>query len=129
MGDTRTVEFKDAGHDIRLVVREATALDGMKRTVLQGRAERYIKESSLAGLAGGAAVVMARYAYPALIAATVQAEGLDIEMDIDTFLELPEQFFWIWSEAVFDLNPHWSPYETSSSQEAEKNAGSPISET
>jgi len=133
---TREVTYRDEenGLDVRIVVRTATAMDGMVRALLQNRAEEYIQ--SLTTLDGVpriegaddeatddapaevapvsvrivAARMMARFLYSDLLAVVVEAEGIDTEMDVETFMLLPEQLTDVWQNVVYELNPHWYPF-------------------
>jgi hypothetical protein len=96
--ETRTIERGE----IRVVVSEATALIGMKRTRLKLEAER-------AGEVDPDRHLLRMLTYPDLMAATVQAEGIEWPLEFETFLGLDDRLVGRWEEAVYGLNPHWLP--------------------
>lgn len=99
----------------KVTVRRATVRDGLERGSLISRAVEKPQEDEIAQTA---AVVL----YPSAVACSdfelvdasekVDREGKYITLDY--FLSLPEDFMNRWLEAVYALNPHWSPggYET-----------------
>jgi len=129
---TRTVAYESGETKIVLEVREATALTGMKRALLRGRADAYLQalsgesdeESSAennSALDVMAATLMARVVYPDLVACVVSAEGLDVAtLDIAGFCDLPDSLVDAWEAAVYDLNPHWLPRSDEEETEGEK---------
>lgn len=138
---TKTVEYyveKDGEKpvDIKLVVSEATVFVGMRRAVLQGRAESWVAlrreaivgdevdevdevdeadEADINDVRPGfldlmAGSLAARILYPDLVACVTEAEGLSPDtLSVDGFLALPEQLTQAWETAVYELNPHWLP--------------------
>lgn len=114
MPETREIAYQDADLRVQLVVGAASVLAGMKRALLIGRAEAYLKEVSPSStgqaVAAAARTLIARTLYPDCLAAVVTAEGLDVEMDVAAFLQLPEGLTDAWQNAVYALNPHWYPF-------------------
>lgn len=96
--ETRVVKHGN----IKLVVSEATALIGMKRTRLKLEGER-AKE------ADPDRHILRMLTFPDVVAATVQAEGMEWPLDFETFVGLPDQVVGKWEEAVYGLNSHWLP--------------------
>ena len=47
--------------------------------------------------------------YPSTVAATEEAEGVDLDMTAAQFCELSDKITGPWSDAVYGLNPHWLP--------------------
>ncbi|MBN1261088.1 MAG: hypothetical protein JXB35_10445 [Anaerolineae bacterium] len=126
---TRVVEYQDSKLKVRLVVQEANALIGMRRALLRGGAEGYLKiqEAQIEGerpksVKLAALRLVARMQYPDLLAATVEAEGVDPEMEIESFLDLPDRLVIAWENAVYELNPHWLGLEPGEAQGNEDEA-------
>jgi len=58
----------------------------------------------------------------------MHTEGLDADMSVEAFLDLPEQLTDAWQNLVYELNPHWYPFrKPDAGAEAEKNAAAPNS--
>jgi hypothetical protein len=135
--------------DIRIVVREANAMDGITRAVLQGTAESWLlahgyvveeaeaeaeakaegqeaegekARTQMAAARAIAARLAARIVYPDLMSTVAEAEGIDPDLSLDAFLELPDTLTGPWQEAVYELNPHWLTLRpaTPEQEEAEK---------
>jgi hypothetical protein len=53
--------------------------------------------------------LVARVVYPDLLAAAVDADGLNLDMGIDEFIGLPAGLRAAWEDAVYGLNPQWLP--------------------
>lgn len=111
----RVIEYVDErrGLKVKLWVREATVLDSMKRAVLSAAASTWLEAYKLAsdGKARPIDVSALRYAsealYPDLLATTFKYEGLDPDISVERFIELPDRLVGVWSDAVYELNPHW----------------------
>lgn len=128
MLETRELTYEGGGLAVKLVVGAATVLAGMKRALLQGRVTAYLDEHTPEeGIDATARSLLVRFLYPDLLASLVHAAGLDVEMDVETFLALPEQLTDTWQNLVYELNPHWYPFQRSDEAEAEKNAPAPNS--
>lgn len=143
---TRTVEYENGETTYRIVVTEATALVGMKRTILQGQAQGYLDGLRKEGADGdgkgkgkgkaaddrpvrselevSALGVLAIWTYPALMAAASEMDGLDPAMGMEAFIALPDALVDDWVEATYELNPHWLPQLEPADEEAEKKAQS-----
>lgn len=106
---------------VKLIIQEASVLTGMKRAILAERARARVAEMGLADGAGDVAVLLlANYTYPDLVAATVQADGLDVAgLTLDAFLELPQELVDAWLVGVYALCPHWAPGHKPATAEAE----------
>ena len=119
---TQELIYQDEELTVRLVLGAASVLAGMKRAILSGRATAFLEsqESQAAGTASVAATarnLIAQTLYPDCLAAIVEAEGLDAEMDVAAFLQLPEELTDTWQNAVYDLNPHWYPFRRNAEDE------------
>ena len=81
-------ELTYEGNDltVRLMLGQATVLAGMKRALLQGRANAYLdtltETNNVAGLDVAARQLLVRLLYPDLLACVVSAEGVDADMDV-----------------------------------------------
>jgi len=128
MPEQRELTYEGGGLKVRIVVGAATVLAGMKRALLQGRAQAYSEQADADGVDGTARVLLARFLYPDLLASLVEAEGLDAGMEVAAFMDLPEPFTDAWQNLVYELNPHWYPFERNTA-EAEKNAEPPRSDS
>ncbi len=127
---TKTLTYQDDGLNVTLVLGAATALSGIKRAMLQGRAAAHLDEipdAAERALEVAALRIVVQYLYPDLLAAVVGAEGLDPEMAVSDFLALPQALTDAWQNQVYALNPHWYPFkkEGESDPNAEKKDGSP----
>ena len=83
---TREIVYQDEALTVHLVVRAATALDGMQRALFQGKAAAYIAaldDEDTGEINSTARRLLANFLYPDLLAAVVEAEGLDVEMDVE----------------------------------------------
>lgn len=115
------------GSDVSIVVQEATVLTSMMRAIFHNRAKDELEALELGNSTGDVATILiARFTYPDLMGATVEAEGLDIEgLSLEEFLSLPDELVDPWMVAVYELCPHWSPSFSAKSKdevEAEKKA-------
>jgi hypothetical protein len=129
MPEQRELTYEGGGLNVKIVVGAATVLAGMKRALLQGRAQAYNdQQAGEEGLEATARVLLARFLYPDLLAGLVSAEGLNPEMDVAEFMALPEAFTDAWQNLTYELNPHWYPFERDTA-EAEKNAAPPRSDS
>ncbi|HNT74400.1 MAG TPA: hypothetical protein PKH77_05205 [Anaerolineae bacterium] len=119
MPETRRLSYQDAELDVTLELGAATTLAGVKRAMFQGRALAYLDEGippagearAVSSLEVAARRIVVQYLYPDLLAAVVAAEGLDPEMSVADFLALPEALTDPWQNLVYDLNPHWYPFQ------------------
>lgn len=128
MPETRELTYEGGGLEVHLVIGAATVLAGMKRALLQGRVAAYLDEHEPEeGIEATARNLLARFLYPDLLASLVQAEGLDADMDVETFLALPEQLTDAWQNLAYELNLHWYPFRREPEDVAEKNAPVPSS--
>ncbi len=129
----RSVTYESGDVKIALIVSEASALTGMKRALLRGRASAYLDSlnnaadednaddsRALSPLDLSAITLMARIVYPDLISAVVEADGLDLAMSVDDFCNLPDSLVDIWEVAVYQLNPHWLPSQSDDTEVGEE---------
>ncbi len=104
----RTVEWGE----IRLLVREATYGDAIRRSAIIASALKALEGQEEEPGTGLTMMVVMDYA--SCLSATESAEGLDLEalrQNMEAFLELPEGLVEVWRQAVYELNPRWDPKE------------------
>lgn len=108
------------GNSVSIVVQEATVLTGMMRAIFSNRAQDELEALELGNSTGDVAtILLARFTYPDLMGATVEAEGLDLDgLSLEEFLSLPQELVDAWMVAVYELCPHWSPSFAASADEA-----------
>ena len=116
MIETRTFEFNSGDEKVALVISRASRRMGMARSILiyeAIQANRDEKDQVLA--------VTRRTDYPDCIACTVEATGIPWPITVEQFLELPDDLVEFWGQAVYEMNPHWSPlYQGEKGPEAQK---------
>jgi hypothetical protein len=100
--ETETVVFQENGLDVRIVVSQATSLQGFKRTRLK-------LEADSAAEADPDRRVLRGWVYADLIAATVTASGIEWPLSFDAFAGLSDRLTMRWEAAVYRQNPHWLP--------------------
>lgn len=129
----KLVEFKNGDFAVELTVVEAAVRQDIHREALAFKSRRGMPD-----LPEGAPLEeMVRrsyltFSYPSCIAATTNVRvteegkrGLDLDMSSDEFLDLPSALVRLWSAAVWELNPMWSPFFALPSQtETEEETGS-----
>lgn len=98
------VIYKDESYDITLILSSAKVSDAIKRTGLQSAIE-HPEDSS--------ALIAYMTIYPSCLATptTVENRGekeFSLDMTLEDFLSLPDSLVSMWSDAVFEVNPHWS---------------------
>ena len=133
---TRELTYQDDALDVRLVISAPTVLTAMKRSVYYGRALAYLdaldqanaeaaeEEAATPQLVNNAVEIaaqrlVAQYIYPDVLAASVEAEGLNLDMPVSDFLALPEALTDAWQKVVYELCPDWWPFTTPLQAEAE----------
>ncbi len=107
MLETKVFAYEDSTYKLTVTVKEANVADGIKFTAMVTQAGMIEKEEDWL-----TAVYRIR-TFPALICGTQCIEGeppVSLEMTFDEFLELPHALIQLWEEAVFELNPLWSPF-------------------
>jgi len=128
--------------EVRITVREATALDGMRRMILlnetrleeKDEGEGESKPLDVLGFSVDTALAKAllRRVYSVCLACMVECEGLD-DLSFEGFSRLPEQIVVAWENAALGLNPHWRWWsegdETEEQAEEKKAPGPAASET
>lgn len=113
---TERVTIEQGG--IKLVVSgPATVRQGMVRSRLKYEAKQ-AKEKDFDR------ALLRSMVYPDLIAATIEAEGVEWPLGFDAYLELPETLGVEWEEAVYRLNPHWIPPEKKEGEAPDPKASS-----
>jgi len=128
---SRTIEYGEGDHVVKLVIVEATAMTAMKRAIYGGRAQAFIdklqsdeneegNDSEVDSVALSAAAILARIAYPDCLAATKEISGLPQDMPIEDFLDLPQELTDAWQNVVYELNPHWYPFQEKDEGQDEK---------
>jgi hypothetical protein len=115
---TKTVEYELDGQAVRLTVGRATALVGMRRSVMVFNARAELKDKPV----DTALSVLRTITYPDLTACLVAAEGIPAEISFEDFCNLPDDLIALWEDAVYEVNPHWNPAGTPEevASEAEK---------
>lgn len=107
------VTYADGEYDVVISIRQATVLDGMRRSILEVEAaadpldlveEKYI----------GYLRFMVSEAYPTCMAAVEKFENgenaekkLSKDMSFEDFANLPDALFQEWQKVAYRLNPHW----------------------
>jgi hypothetical protein len=137
---TKKVTHKGPGEPLQATMSEASALMGMRRSVLISEALTYIRkqegEEPQEGESQGwldndsnlAVYLLRRYTWPDCIACTVASKGFDHQnLTFEEFCQLPEAFIGQWQEAARELNPHWveKPEEDEQDEAAKKKEGDP----
>ena len=124
--------YNDGAARAQVTVRAATALTGMRRALLQGRAAEAVDALGFtADTLQSAARVLLFFHYPACVAATVavasagvpglpEQAGTDFDLAPAAFLDLPEALVDAWVNAVYSLNPHWMPRPAQPSESEKK---------
>jgi hypothetical protein len=128
---TGLIEF---GEDVRIVLHEATAKDGMYRIVLlqearqkkagesegEGEPEEEVTVDVLGQVATDLIVQsILRRSYANCLSCMVEQQGLTAEdLTFEGFSRLPEALVVQWEETALDLNPHWKWWVE---EEAEEN--------
>lgn len=100
----------------RVVVSEASALIGMKRTRL--KMEVYEKQRTREDTDIDRDI-LELLTYPDLAAAAVEFDPSPLP-DFESFLELPEMFVAEWGDAVYKLNPHWASNQEAANEQEKK---------
>ena len=117
-----TIEAQLNGEPVVLEIGEATVLTAMKRSILRGRAQAEVSDlrsaDSLSSVTVTSLMFLAAFAYPDCLAATVNAEGIDLEgLTVQAFAQLPESFVDAWLLGVYQACPHWEPRAPASDEE------------
>jgi hypothetical protein len=101
-GKTETIKYGD----YKITVGEATTLQGMRRTSWRLQNNEKYQDSP-----DDAIKILSFFTYPDLMAAVVDSEGFgDLwPISFDVFLTLPDRLVMQWEQAVYRLNPHWTP--------------------
>ena len=114
MLQTSQIEYKDLYYDVTITVKQGTFADGMKKAGLQGEALLAGAGADL-GFGENLGLLIAYHVRPSCLAALVNVENrgeLSVKPDptIEEFMEYPDALITMWQEAVWELNPHWSPF-------------------
>ncbi len=97
---TKEITFENDEETWRVVVSEATALIGIKRTRMRVDGSREEDPDRR---------LLRMFSWADTQAATVETEGLPSPLTFEYFCLLPDLFVSVWESAVYDLNPHWVP--------------------
>jgi hypothetical protein len=100
---TRTVEFTLDGKPVKLTIERATALNGMRRSILQYKGIEQMKDIDDEALR-----TLRLISYSDLVAAVTVWEGIS-EMTFEQFIGIPDTVMQEWESAVYTVNPHWNP--------------------
>jgi hypothetical protein len=108
--------------EFTVTVREATALDGMRRQILRGNAIQAADTDE-------ALQIMRLIVYPDLTCCLVkeQSRGLPDPLTFEAFCELPVGLTDAWNEAVYTVNPQFLGIEPDSKKVLQPGAGSETS--
>lgn len=119
---TREIVYRDDQYNVTIYVKSATVLDGIQHSVYTLEAQDYFfswqhKNEGASVLERNYMYIMCVLTYPAVRAATDKItnhreEGktykqLRVPTSVDAFLKLPDTLVRLWSEAAFEVNPHW----------------------
>lgn len=112
------IVYKDSLYDVTLVIRQATFADGMRRAALHGEA---IIAGEVLGYPGDLDALITLHIRPSCIAGLVSVENrgelvVKPEPTLQEFMEYPDSLVDLWQRAVWELNPHWSPFGFSQTQ-------------
>ncbi len=114
----KTIEYHDEELNVSLVIGRATVRTKIEREKLSGQAFENSKPVNPdLNVHYRQAVI-----YPACIAATLEAPGLDWPLSFDQFLDLPDELVDAWYAAVLEVNPHWSTKSEEPQADIEKKA-------
>jgi hypothetical protein len=130
--ETRTITHKTGGKTYTVTVSEATALQGMRHTIMvsdaiaaiQSAREKVGDDEPIAPAPMTqeelALNMLRRYAWSDCMACVVGSKsGLDCtQLTFADFCNLPEAFVAKWQQAARELNPHW--YAEAEPDEEEK---------
>jgi len=112
--------------DVKIVLREATAMDGMRRMVLLQSIKLPAEEEEEASgdrLTDLLTQALLRRSYACCISCVEAIEGMETP-SFEEFGNLPETLVTQWENAALELNPHWKWWTeeelTEEEQEAKK---------
>ena len=115
----RTVTYEAGEHTVRVVVREAGRLQGLRRLNLVQEAVEWLREQGyeIATMEDVTQIpsdvwtqfLVARFERSACLAATEEMDGVPDEwLSVDGFVNLiPEKLVIAWATAAYELNDHW----------------------
>jgi len=123
------VTYRDDEYDVVFTIRQATVLDGMRRSILEIEAMAETLELDLVQEKhAGYLRFMVSEVYPSCLAAVENIENgedaekkLSKDMSFSEFAALPDALFQQLQKVVYELNPHWvyRRPETSEGEESE----------
>lgn len=95
----------------KIVVSEATTLQGMRRTMMRIKAaDENAKDDEGPNAADDGIKILRSITYPDLMSVVVDSEGFELwPISFDVFLNLPDALVGEWERVAYDLNPHWLP--------------------
>lgn len=139
--EQRTVTHEGQGKTYEVTVSEATALAGMRHTLMISEALTFIRERrpeadrdkpvgfTALGDDEMALFMLRQYAWPDCMAVAIESNGFNHQtLTFEEFAQLPEVFVAKWQKAARELNPHWYTEEEKPDQ-AEKKDESISAET
>jgi hypothetical protein len=116
---TASIHYEDPNYNLTIVVRQATAMDGMRRSALIGQVIGLTKTQRESEDAQELMDGLSRYwlglAWAACRATTVEvtaAEGeapFTRDISFEDFQALPDALVTVWGNECMRLNPHWAP--------------------
>lgn len=114
MLQTSEIQYRDSFYDVTLVVKQGNLADGMRHAALQGESMR-AGEAVKLDLPGSLGDLIAIHIRPSCLASLHSVENrgerkVTKEPTLDEFMEYPDALVDLWQTAVWELNPHWSPF-------------------
>lgn len=103
--------------EVTITVREATALDGMRRQILRGNAIKAADTDE-------ALAIMRLIAFPDLTCCLVESSGLPEPLTFEAFCDLPNVLVDEWNAAVYTLNPSFLGIQPDPKKASKPGAGS-----
>jgi hypothetical protein len=105
--------------EVTITVREATALDGMRRQIMRGNAIKAADTDE-------AVAIMRLIAFPDLTCCLVQnlSNGLPEPLTFEAFCDLPNGLVDEWNAAAYTLNPQFLGIEPDPKKVSKPGAGS-----
>lgn len=106
---------KGRAEEISVTIQEADAVIGLRRKLLSAQA--FVEDAENPGTVKPVETDPARHMlrvmdFPNLVAPVVEVQGLPDPITFEDFASLPEVMLTRWSEAVYELNPHWRVVQT-----------------
>lgn len=126
---TKTITHDGQGQPLKVTVREATSLDGMKRSLLINEAIAEIRDGQQGEPSDNIEIMarsfLRRYTFPNCLACVLETEGLSLDLDFEEFANLPDVFVGKWEQAALELNSHWQLQASEKDEETEEKKKEP----